>query len=125
MNEITGEMTYQQRVNVALEEANAYIQRYYLDKRDPRSEDRADICIIRSMRRAISALMEELSEKSEKDISTTDKEKWKDVHDYSLGHFTKDEREKVSNFLNWLYNKGYDRNGLELMTVVNHSANFD
>lgn len=66
MNEVEIKRDYKELVNVALEGANSYIQKYYLRKIDCQSEDSQDVCIMRSMRRAIGALMEELSEKEKK-----------------------------------------------------------
>lgn len=62
MNEKETLIPYHQRVNIALDAANSYIQRYYLKKKDTQTEDTEDVEIMRSMRRAIDALMKEIEE---------------------------------------------------------------
>lgn len=60
MDEAVAKRDYRELTNIALEDANRYIQRYYLNKKDMQSEDSGDICIMMAMRRSIAALMKEL-----------------------------------------------------------------
>ena len=60
MNEAVAKKDYRELTNIALEDANRYIQRYYSNKKDMQSEDSGDICIMMAMRRSIGALMKEL-----------------------------------------------------------------
>lgn len=65
--ETASKLTCQQIVNIALGESNDYMQRYYMQKKDESSEDSRDVCIMRSMRRAIGALMGEFERERKAD----------------------------------------------------------